>query len=310
MTTAEPLPSTMSQAGAGAHTSGVTAVDPATLNKLQKRLGHALTELFTTEWEYVGNMHTLVSVYVDVLTPVPAPAAANASPSASPMLVRGKNAYHRPASLSSSSAVSASSSVPQPRTRNAQQLLQSCGFAPEPLSAAESRALFRDIESLIAFNEAMLNDLDERLQTHDDKDRYRVRVGDILVQFAPHLKMYRHYFTAQDASDRLLTSLEASRPNFKRYLQWASGLPQCKNLNLQAFLIRPVQRIPQLSLLVQEVIACNQALREAVVGALPLGSPEREAAAAGFDAELDRCKVRACMSALLQRALVGGWVGG
>lgn len=236
----------------------VVGVDPEELARIRKKLANSLTELYTTEWEFVNDMHTLVSVYVNTLSPDPASCTATASAQLpnNKLTARGKNAFHRPAASSSGSAGR------RARTKSGQKLLESCGISVEPLTMSESRALFRDIEALICINETLLGDLQERFQTVEDNDRHLAQVGDILIQFAPHLKMYRHYFTAQDASDRLLTSLEASRPSVKKFLQWASRLPQCKNLNLQSFLIRPVQRIPQLSLLVNEVIRWNAVLSE------------------------------------------------
>ena len=253
--------------------------DTPPLEKCKTSLRYAVNELYTTEWDYVNNIKTLIKVYADVLTPDLTTPVRHATPSAP---VRGKNAV--PRSRATSTRVQS-----RARTQSGMQVLSQYKSSIEPLSASEARAIFRDIESLVVINDFLLRDLQNRILSVDDTDRYRVQVGDILVQFAPHLKMYRHYFTAQDASDRLLVSLMATRPSLKRYINWAATLPRCKNLNLQSFLIRPIQRIPQMSLLVKEIIKCNTQLAKATQDSADIPDDLKEKLAQSFKAEISQC---------------------
>ena len=166
--------------------AAATAAEAQTkLAKQRARLARVLNELYTTEWDYVNNMRTLVSVYINVLTP----AAKSASKSPSRPPVRGRHGIATVKASSSTAPNNNNNSRQRARTRSGQQLLDACGFEPDLLTPAESRAIFRDIESLMAIDETLLGDLEIRFQSQEDHDRYRVHVGDILVQFAPHLKM-------------------------------------------------------------------------------------------------------------------------
>ena len=65
------------------------------VDRWKSKLSSSISELFTTEWEYVSCVHTLISVFVDVLTP-DTTAAAKAAAAQRTEVVRGKNGYIRP----------------------------------------------------------------------------------------------------------------------------------------------------------------------------------------------------------------------
>lgn len=79
-------------------------------------------------------------------------------------------------------------------------------------------------------------------------------VGLILHSFMPRFECYRKYLASHQSAATKLKTLQLEIPAFKKFIQAAERDPRCEKLNMQDFLIMPVQRLPRYGLLLKELL--------------------------------------------------------
>uniref|UniRef100_A0A183CEN9 DH domain-containing protein n=1 Tax=Globodera pallida TaxID=36090 RepID=A0A183CEN9_GLOPA len=118
------------------------------------------------------------------------------------------------------------------------------------LQANELNVLFRKIEPLIQVHENILQNL--RKQVSDWKNTNLI--GKIWADSAFDLeKFYPPYINCYDEMLATLDLCDASRPKFHAFLKQAEAKKECQKNSIRDLLIRPVQRIPSVLLLLQEL---------------------------------------------------------
>eukprot|EP01080_Neovahlkampfia_damariscottae_P003202 gene3202-5518_t len=80
------------------------------------------------------------------------------------------------------------------------------------------------------------------------------KIGKTFVEFAPYLKVYPEYINNYDDTIGLLNELQATKKGFDKFLREQIQLPECGNLPLESFLIKPIQRIPRYKLLLRDLV--------------------------------------------------------
>ncbi|KAL3198138.1 hypothetical protein MRX96_014480 [Rhipicephalus microplus] len=107
-----------------------------------------------------------------------------------------------------------------------------------------------------------------RLQERLDAWEHEPRIGDVMKDFAPFLKMYAEYVKNFDQSVQLLASCYAKHPRFAAVVdeihvsehghvyvcRMRMRMPECKNLTVQHHMLTPVQRVPRYQLLLKEYL--------------------------------------------------------
>ncbi|KAG0241573.1 hypothetical protein BGW41_005733 [Actinomortierella wolfii] len=79
-------------------------------------------------------------------------------------------------------------------------------------------------------------------------------IGDIFVEIAPFLKMYSSYVsTYADALAHINECMNRS-DRFAEFVKSTNRRPECKNLDFQAYLMMPVQRIPRYRMLLESLL--------------------------------------------------------
>ena len=76
--------------------------------------------------------------------------------------------------------------------------------------------------------------------------------ADVIVKKGPFLKLYTHFIKDFEGLNTHLESCYAKYPEFKEVVSEFESLPQCHNLRLSHFLLKPVQRLPQYKLMLEE----------------------------------------------------------
>ncbi|KAG0165758.1 hypothetical protein DFQ28_008328 [Apophysomyces sp. BC1034] len=83
-----------------------------------------------------------------------------------------------------------------------------------------------------------------------------IQVHQCLLQ-VPWLTIYTAYFVHFEAADDLVASCLASKTdNFGNYLRHRTAWPECRNLTLQSFLLKPIQRLMKYPLFFKSLIDC------------------------------------------------------
>ncbi|KAK3770959.1 hypothetical protein RRG08_029050 [Elysia crispata] len=100
------------------------------------------------------------------------------------------------------------------------------------------------------FNEYLLRDLTDRIKNWEDNPR----LADIFVQKGPFLKLYSSYIRNFETSTATLDEATKKHPQFAAALKEFEMSPRCANLALKHYMLKPIQRIPQYKLLLQDYL--------------------------------------------------------
>ncbi len=107
--------------------------------------------------------------------------------------------------------------------------------------------IFGNIEVLLSLNTKLLEDLKNEMEGE-------CRLGKVLLKFSPYLKMYSQYVDNYDGA-MICMSEELNRNPLKAFATKIRSDPaNVRKLELQSFLIMPVQRIPRYRMLMEEVL--------------------------------------------------------
>ncbi|ODM92720.1 FYVE, RhoGEF and PH domain-containing protein 1, partial [Orchesella cincta] len=116
-------------------------------------------------------------------------------------------------------------------------------FTPEIITQ-----MFCNIKSLYQLHhDHLLPQLEKRLANWEDDPR----IGDIMKDFAPFLKMYSEYVQNFDNSINLINLYREKNVRFMNIINDIQKMEECCNLPIQHHLIGPIQRIPRYRLLLE-----------------------------------------------------------
>ncbi|XP_043489825.1 FYVE, RhoGEF and PH domain-containing protein 4-like [Polistes fuscatus] len=119
-------------------------------------------------------------------------------------------------------------------------------FPPETV-----QHMFSNIKSIYKFhNDFLLPQLEERMQCWDSKPR----IGDIMKNFAPFLKMYTEYVKNFDYAMNLINTLQNKVARFAAIINDIQKLDECAKLSLSHHMLSPIQRLPRYELLLKDYL--------------------------------------------------------
>eukprot|EP01126_Amoeba_proteus_P049597 TRINITY_DN5810_c4_g1_i1.p1 TRINITY_DN5810_c4_g1~~TRINITY_DN5810_c4_g1_i1.p1 ORF type:complete len:435 (-),score=116.40 TRINITY_DN5810_c4_g1_i1:81-1355(-) len=124
------------------------------------------------------------------------------------------------------------------------------------LNRSELETLFCGVGELIKINEDMASKFVNRKEETVRKgiSLEEMPIGDIFVEAAPSLQGYKTYCTNQSDAFALLEELMECNKDFKEFLEECMSNPRCRGLGLQAWLIKPLQRLCKYPLLLREML--------------------------------------------------------
>lgn len=119
-------------------------------------------------------------------------------------------------------------------------------FPPETV-----QHMFSNIKSIYKFhNDFLLPQLQERIQNWE----LDPRIGDIMKNFAPFLKMYTEYVKNFDYAMDLIHTLQAKVARFAAIINDIQRLDECAKLSLSHHMLSPIQRLPRYELLLKDYL--------------------------------------------------------
>lgn len=114
------------------------------------------------------------------------------------------------------------------------------------LNKSEIRAIFNNFQSIHEVHKKMLNFLQE-LQNNWSED---CLIGKIILDNRNDLlKAYPPYVNFFEQMKEALIHCDTQKPRFHAFLKINQAKPECGRQSLQDLMIRPVQRLPSISLL-------------------------------------------------------------
>jgi len=118
------------------------------------------------------------------------------------------------------------------------------------LTPEQVKGLFSNIASILNLNRVLLADLQAQAALSPEEQR----IGAAFNLLAKCLLIYTDYCSNQKNADDLYTKLKSSNDKFNALCAENVANPECRRLDLNAFLIKPVQRACKYPLLLRELL--------------------------------------------------------
>ena len=120
----------------------------------------------------------------------------------------------------------------------------------EILSEEDFGRMFSNLPELLIFNEGLLKDFEDRVENWDTLKK----IADVIVRKGPFLKLYTIYIRDFSLMCEHFDECFAKYPNFQKVVKDFESLPRCQNLKLKHYMLKPVQRLPQYRLLLEDYL--------------------------------------------------------
>ncbi|KAK8742664.1 hypothetical protein OTU49_001613 [Cherax quadricarinatus] len=119
------------------------------------------------------------------------------------------------------------------------------------LDAQELRYIFGNVPPIHEVHTRMRNDLLHLAHNWTDD----ASIGEIILKYSTDLeKAYPPFINFFENMKEMLQKISMERPRFHAFLKIAQNKPECGRQSLQELMIRPVQRLPSMSLLINDIL--------------------------------------------------------
>ena len=118
------------------------------------------------------------------------------------------------------------------------------------LSDADFSRIFSNLPELQTLNEDLLQDFEDRVENWATTKK----IADVIVKKGPFLKLYTTYIREFSAVNHHFDECCTRHPKFARLVKEFEKKERCRNLKLKHFMLRPVQRLPQYKLLLEDYL--------------------------------------------------------
>nr|XP_045600854.1 protein ECT2-like isoform X3 [Procambarus clarkii] len=119
------------------------------------------------------------------------------------------------------------------------------------LDAQELRYIFGNLPPIHEVHTRMRNDLLHLAHNWTDD----ASIGEIILKYSTDLeKAYPPFINFFENMKEMLQKISTERPRFHAFLKIAQNKPECGRQSLQELMIRPVQRLPSMSLLINDIL--------------------------------------------------------
>jgi len=191
---------------------------------VHKKRTRIVEEIITTEKSYVKALNVLIQVFLEPL--------------------RTHTGVSTPAKPSSTDdAIKKEEEIAPNETNNI--LRKPTGS----IDALTIKSIFSEIETIYGYNKLLLHNLETRMSEWSPNQV----LSDIFLTMSLFLKSYQNYVNNYNLA---MATLEKLQENdwFKKFQLSCQVQPVCAGLNLQSFLIMPIQRIPRYVLLLEDLV--------------------------------------------------------
>ena len=111
----------------------------------------------------------------------------------------------------------------------------------------EFQKIFKNFPHLLIFNEELLRDFEDRIENWDTNPK----IADVIKKKGPFLKLYKTYVDEFDHLRVHFNKCCETYKDFQTTLKEFESLPKCQNLRMTFYMLRPVQRVPQYKMLLE-----------------------------------------------------------
>ncbi|XP_015908108.1 protein ECT2 isoform X2 [Parasteatoda tepidariorum] len=119
------------------------------------------------------------------------------------------------------------------------------------LAPAEIKIIFGNLPPIYEIHQKIRNELSEIIYSWSEDHS----IGNLILNHAHELmKSYPPFINFFEKTKSLLVSCDATKPRFHAFLKRCQSKPECGRQTLQELLIRPVQRLPSVILLLNDIL--------------------------------------------------------
>ncbi|XP_038208839.1 protein ECT2 [Zerene cesonia] len=119
------------------------------------------------------------------------------------------------------------------------------------LNNTELKIIFGNLPPIYELHQRMLEEL-RWSQTHWSEE---VSIGRLVLKYTPDMvKAYPPFVNFFENTKEMLQQCDRENPRFHAFLKICQTKPECGRQSLQELLIRPVQRLPSISLLLDDIL--------------------------------------------------------
>lgn len=115
---------------------------------------------------------------------------------------------------------------------------------------AELDKILNSLPQLQSLNEDLLRDLEQRIDNWNSIKK----IADVIVRKGPFLKLYTTYIQNFESQCIYLEESCQKYPRFAKVVKVFEASPRCQKLSLKHYMLKPVQRIPQYRLLLEDYL--------------------------------------------------------
>nr|CAD7461280.1 unnamed protein product [Timema tahoe] len=110
--------------------------------------------------------------------------------------------------------------------------------------------ILNSLPQLQSLNEDFLHDLEDRISNWSSNKK----MADVIVRIGPFLKLYTSYIQNFETQCAYLDECCIKYPKFAKVLKDFEATPRCQKLSLKHYMLKPIQRIPQYRLLLDDYL--------------------------------------------------------
>lgn len=118
------------------------------------------------------------------------------------------------------------------------------------IPSAELDKILNSLPQLQHLNEDLLRDLEDRIENWCSVKK----IADVIVRKGPFLKLYTSYIKNFEFQCSYLEDCCQKYPKFAKVVREFEASPRCQKLSLKHYMLKPVQRIPQYRLLLEDYL--------------------------------------------------------
>jgi hypothetical protein len=123
-------------------------------------------------------------------------------------------------------------------------------IAQQIITAQDVTLVFSNIQILVGVNEEVL----KQLKSMHKLPAAEQQAGTVFLKLADYFKMYTVYCYNQSEAVKRVDQVKRENPKFNKFLDEKVNDPECRSLDLNSFLITPIQRICRYPLLLKELL--------------------------------------------------------
>lgn len=118
------------------------------------------------------------------------------------------------------------------------------------IPSADLSKIISPLPQLLSLNEDLLQDMEKRMANWSEHPK----IADVIVKKGPFLKLYSTYIQNFGSQCNLLDDYCQKYPRFQKCVKDFEASDVCKKLTIKHYMLKPIQRIPQYRLLLENYL--------------------------------------------------------